>query len=955
MTSSAGRGDETTPASVLFFPSSAPGAEMARDHRDSFSGNYISRCDGYDYRETGLRDRHQGVYREDVGPPDDQRETYSTAASLLTTMIKIIKSDHPADHPGGEFQDMGPQDQGYDDRECFDSRQGADNRGYNKSEFLDHRGRRGPQHGGHSSPPGGQYGPQSQRNDYDMHYNAPVQQELPGQRGFGWTGQYGRPAHMQEFHGPGNWPQYRGPGNRADFESMNNRPGFEGQDDRPIFGGPNRPGFRGPYNKPGHGGLTNRSGFGGHSNNRSIRFDPTRKVNRPGQLWPVTKTSSVKAQGQNKLGGQQSKASKNTAVESKNTSYAAAGTSVDTLQRGNSNAGGGGGQTHPLAEGNEAGRSASPASGKKASVSAAPPKPPGSSAAIASTLGNPNASTSVRPGTSLKRKSPQGEASQAKKLKPEIKSSSSAPGKLGQANPAGRTVSITEFLQDMDKVQDIGGVWCMLCKFKTPKRSQMDAHVQSKMHKHTLQDLGKDHPDGPEIADFLDALMSWKNRQVGVRRRGAPGLLKLGLSDAASDEDGAELDETMEVLRTAWCRACHMRVPYLANSLQDHMNSKVHITRRESYTRKRRTRVAAMAKRIMGQQKHSTFFEAFQKGIDTFENTMFFIDKQGDTDVTRTLIQNNPVIRKVQMLLGIVPGQSKPNAERTTKVSAEDVDPNNAEPKIIQKRSVGEAVERVVGANEGNGDACVISSTVDAAVRSDVASSTQGKEAVSRTSREKEVHGETAIEKEKGETNVAGRVAEGEFEGRIENVVYEHSEEVSEVVEGIVSDADDNVRGNDRGSVEGVVMKGGTEVTHANDLLAAKENPVNFGESLKGGGPHALPTKGEGGSSNSKRDVSLVKCANTTSDRHAANKTSVTPAVGVESPEKVTNVCTEGDLESSVGQGSEEGGGGGGDGALRVLASRRPAARGRESGPRAHRGRPRVGKGARRNRGRSQE
>ncbi|XP_078733979.1 uncharacterized protein LOC144948413 isoform X2 [Lampetra fluviatilis] len=927
---------------------------MAREHRDSFGGNYISRRDDYGYRDTGSRGHHQDVYREEVGPPDDQRETYSTAASLLTTMIKIIKSDHPADHPGGEFRDTGPQDQGYGYRESFDSRQDADNLGYNKSEFLDHQGRRrlrGPQHGGHNSPPGGQYDLQSRRNDYDMHYNAPVQQEPSDRRGFGWPGQNRRPAHMQEFHGLGNWPQYRGPGSRADFGSMNNRPGFECQDDRPIFGGPNISGFRGPYNKPGHGGLTNRSGFGGHSKNRSVVFYPTGIVNRPGQLRPVTQTSSVKAEGQNKLGGQQRKASKNTAaVESKKASYAAAGTSVGTLQRGNCTSGGGGGrQTHPLSKGNEAGKSASPASGQKASMSAAPPKPPSSSAAIASNLVNPNASRSVRPGTSLKRTFPRGEASQAKKLKPEIKSSSSAPGKSGQATPEGRTVSIMEFLQDMDKVQDIGDVFamykCLLCKVKTPECSQMDAHMQSDMHKHTLHDLGEDHPDGPEIADFLDALMSWKNRQVGDRRRQALGPLTMSLSVTASGKAGAELDETMEVLRTSWCRACGMCVPYLASSLQGHMNSKEHIRRREAYNRKRRNRVVTVAKRIVGQQKHSTFFEAFQKGIDTFENTKFFIDKQGDVK----LFQNNPLIKKVQIFLGIVPGQSKPNAESTTEENAEDVDPNDAEPQTIQQRSASEALERVVGDNKGNGDACVIFSTVEAAVRCNAASSTQGNEAVtvSRTSGEKEVQEEAAIEE--GERNVAGRVAEGEFEGKIENVVYEVSEEVSEEVEGIVSDADENVnvRGNDRESVEGEGMKGGTEVTHANDLLAAKENPGHFVESLKGGGPHAVPTQAQAGSSNSKRDVSLVKCADRTSESH---KTSVTPDVGVESPETVTNVCTEGGVESSsVGQGSEEGGGGG------VPASRRPAARGRGSGPRARRGRPRGAKGAERSGGRSQK
>ncbi|CAN0245370.1 unnamed protein product [Lampetra planeri] len=712
---------------------------MAREHRDSFGGNYISRRDDYGYRDTGSRGHHQDVYREEVEPPDDQRETYSTAASLLTTMIKIIKSDHPADHPGGEFRDTGPQDQGY---------------GY-------------------------------------------------------------------------------------------------------------------------------------------------------------------------------------------------PGTSVGTLQRGNCTSGGGGGrQTHPLSKGNEAGKSASPASGQKASMSAAPPKPPSSSAAIASNLVNPNASRSVRPGTSLKRTFPRGEASQAKKLKPEIKSSSSAPGKSGQATPEGRTVSIMEFLQDMDKVQDIGDVFamykCLLCKVKTPECSQMDAHMQSDMHKHTLHDLGEDHPDGPEIADFLDALMSWKNRQVGDRRRQALGPLTMSLSVTASGKAGAELDETMEVLRTSWCRACGMCVPYLASSLQGHMNSKEHIRRREAYNRKRRNRVVTVAKRIVGQQKHSTFFEAFQKGIDTFENTKFFIDKQGDVK----LFQNNPLIKKVQIFLGIVPGQSKPNAESITEECAEDVDPNDAEPQTIQQRSAGEALEREVGDNKGNGDACVISSTVKAAVRCN-ASSMQGNEAVtvSRTSGEKEVHEEAAIEE--GERNVAGRVVEGEFEGKIENVVYEVSEEVSEEVEGIVSDADENVRGNDRESVEGVGMKGGTEVTRANDLLAAKENLGHFVESLKGSGPHAVPTQAETASSNSNRDVSLVKCTDRTSESH---KTSVTPDVGVESPEKVTNVCTEGGVKSSsVGQGSEEGGGGG------VPASRRPAARGRGSGPRARRGRPRGAKGAERSGGSSQK
>ncbi|XP_061427505.1 uncharacterized protein LOC133354578 isoform X1 [Lethenteron reissneri] len=164
---------------------------------------------------------------------------------------------------------------------------------------------------------------------------------------------------------------------------------------------------------------------------------------------------------------------------------------------------------------------------------------------------------------------------------------------------------------------------CSLCQIRTNKAFFIKGHLESVYHQQSLSFLEEEFDK--DVSKFLHKLI-WRKADF-VMRRGNESKCVLGNSDdiftrttKRAEREAIVLDEALEMRTAVQCHACNMFVPYTFSMVAQHLESPEHQQNKLVYVTERKTVVVAVAKSILGNDNNSVLLKHFKEGKEPFNN-----------------------------------------------------------------------------------------------------------------------------------------------------------------------------------------------------------------------------------------------------------------------------------------------------------------------------------------------
>ncbi|XP_032829199.1 uncharacterized protein LOC116953258 isoform X2 [Petromyzon marinus] len=164
---------------------------------------------------------------------------------------------------------------------------------------------------------------------------------------------------------------------------------------------------------------------------------------------------------------------------------------------------------------------------------------------------------------------------------------------------------------------------CSLCQIRTNKAFFIKGHLESVYHQQSLAFLEEEFDK--DVSKFLHKLI-WRKADF-VMKRGNESKCVLGNSDdiftrtsKRAEREAIVLDEALEMRTAVQCHACNMFVPYTFSMVAQHLESPEHQQNKLVYVTERKTVVVAVAKSILGNDNNSVLLKHFKEGKEPFNN-----------------------------------------------------------------------------------------------------------------------------------------------------------------------------------------------------------------------------------------------------------------------------------------------------------------------------------------------
>ncbi|KAJ8251664.1 hypothetical protein GJAV_G00223790 [Gymnothorax javanicus] len=155
---------------------------------------------------------------------------------------------------------------------------------------------------------------------------------------------------------------------------------------------------------------------------------------------------------------------------------------------------------------------------------------------------------------------------------------------------------------------------CSLCKFKTPDETEINSHLESRLHSEVIGFLEENMPEG--AAKFLQEYTAYRNKKILKKRQEV--FEKDGRPVRVDPFIDLAKDEFCRRIEAAHCTACDMVIPGQRHLLQQHLASKEHQRYRQALVDQYKMSSVQIAKSILSNKDIREMMEQHSRGEDPF-------------------------------------------------------------------------------------------------------------------------------------------------------------------------------------------------------------------------------------------------------------------------------------------------------------------------------------------------